>query len=146
MKPVCALISGLRAAAMRRLASETPRCGSVCETEQLGPLNVWGASLHSVQGAASLVPLCGYPLKAKGVKSHAFCLFYCLTNTARTRVSFLFAVQPQASSSIAVITACQRAAASEYRDSLSFAPKIPTKTCLSSHRKAESRQKPARLV
>ena len=64
----------------------------VCETEQLGPLNVWGASLRSVQGAASLVPLCGYPLKAKGVKSHAFCLFYCLTNTARTRVSFLYAV------------------------------------------------------
>lgn len=29
--PVYALISGLRAAAMRRLASETPRCGSACE-------------------------------------------------------------------------------------------------------------------
>ena len=28
--PVYALISGLRAAAMRRLASETPRCGSAC--------------------------------------------------------------------------------------------------------------------
>ena len=36
------------------------------------------ASLHSEQGAVSLVPLCGYPLiKAKGVtlKSHAFAYF-----------------------------------------------------------------------
>ena len=42
-----------------------------------------GASLHSEQGAAPLAPLGGFPLKAKGVttKSHAFCLFYCLTNT-----------------------------------------------------------------
>ena len=29
--PVRALISGLRAAPLARLASETPRCGSVCE-------------------------------------------------------------------------------------------------------------------
>ena len=48
MKPVCALISGLRAAAMRRLASETPRCGSVCEAEHPGNLNVRGVLRHCV--------------------------------------------------------------------------------------------------
>ena len=52
---------------MRRLASETPRCGSVCETEQLGPLNVWGASLRSVQGPHPLRRESGYPLMAKDV-------------------------------------------------------------------------------
>ena len=46
--PVCALISGLRAAAMRRLASETPRCGSVCEAEHPGHLNVRGVLRHCV--------------------------------------------------------------------------------------------------
>ena len=52
--PVCALISGLRAAAMRRLAPETPRCGSVCETEDPGHLECPGrfASQRSEQGAA----------------------------------------------------------------------------------------------
>ena len=46
--PVCALISGLRAAAMRRLASETPRCGSVCEAEYPGNLNVRSVLRHCV--------------------------------------------------------------------------------------------------
>ena len=54
---------------MRRLASETPRCGLACETEHLRHLNVRGALCHYVPNMG-LYPLrreSGYPLMAKGV-------------------------------------------------------------------------------
>ncbi len=50
---------------MRRLASETPRCGSVCETEQLVHLNVRGVLRHCVpnKGLHPLRRESGYPCR-----------------------------------------------------------------------------------
>lgn len=54
-----------------------------------GSSNVRGALRHYVpnKGLYPLHRKSGYPLMAKGVtsKSHAFYLFYCLTNPPRTR-------------------------------------------------------------
>ena len=58
-----ALIYGLRAAAVRRLAYETPRCGSVCEADSPdSKCPGCFASLRSEQGAAPLaMPVASIP-------------------------------------------------------------------------------------
>ena len=66
----------------------SPVC-ALGETEHPGHLNVRGVLRHCVS-SKGLHPLrreSGYSLNVKGVtsKSHAFYLFYCLTNTPRSR-------------------------------------------------------------
>jgi len=71
VNPVCALISGLRAAALRRLASETPRGGSVCEATTAQTIEVWAVLRHCVptRGLHPLAPLCGYHLRARHLRT-----------------------------------------------------------------------------
>ena len=64
--PICVFLSGLKAAALRRLTSEMPRCRSVCKTEYPRlPESTGAFSVTTFQTRDCI--LCGYPIKVKGV-------------------------------------------------------------------------------